>query len=404
MKIVLATYGSRGDVQPMLALALGLQSQGHTVLLVGPPERKGWAEQLGCPYFPLGDDVTDFIDSMSYVQEFKSAVDFISFVRRGVAFQFSRLPAIIAGADLVVGSSLNFALSSVAESMGIAYRYIAFTPQLLASGDHPSPVIKTQSMPRWLNRVCWRMIRLVDKIVMGPLINEQRKRLGLRPAADAWPSIMGSRVIVSSDHAISSIPRDAVPADAVQSGYMHLFQADPGAHRLEKFLESGPEPLYAGFGSMPRTDQIRAVGTIAQAARLAGRRVVIARFWNEPTEYQNARDIFFIRSYPHLHLFPRMAAIIHHGGAGTTAAAAISGRPQIIVPHILDQYYWGRQIHHAGLGPRAIRRSRLKAENLAAAIETCLSDASIRQTAASTAAVIRKTDGVALTIDELMKP
>jgi UDP:flavonoid glycosyltransferase YjiC (YdhE family) len=233
MKIVLATCGSRGDVQPMLALALGLQSRGHTVLLAGPPERKGWAEQLGCPYFPLGDDVTGFIDEISCAQELRSAVEFISFVRRGVADQFARLPAIIHGADLVVGSALNFALASLAESMGIAYRYIAFAP--------------------------------------------------------------------------------------------------------------------------------------------------------------------------HLHLFPRMAAIIHHGGAGTTAAAAISGRPQIIVPHVLDQYYWGRQIHRAGLGPKAIYRSRLKTANLAAAIDTCLSDASFRQTAVSTAATIRKTDGVASTIAELLK-
>jgi hypothetical protein len=100
--------------------------------LAGPPERQGWAVQSGCPYIPLGVDVTAFIDKMSHVHELKSAVDFVSFVRRGIDAQFDRLPAIIDGADLVVGSSLNFAMASVAESMGIAYRYIAFTPQLLA--------------------------------------------------------------------------------------------------------------------------------------------------------------------------------------------------------------------------------------------------------------------------------
>lgn len=204
MKIVLATCGSRGDVQPMLALALGLQSRGHTVLLAGPPERKGWAEQLGCPYFPLGDDVTGFIDEISCAQELRSAVEFISFVRRGVADQFARLPAIIHGADLVVGSALNFALASLAESMGIAYRYIAFAPQLLASGEHPSPVIKSQELPRWLNHLTWLMNRLADKIVMGPLINDHRRRIGLKPVADAWHCIFGSKVIVSSDKAISS--------------------------------------------------------------------------------------------------------------------------------------------------------------------------------------------------------
>jgi len=340
---------------------------------------------------------------MSHVQQLKSAIDFISFVRRGVACQFSRLPAIVAGADLAVGSSLILALSSVAESMGIAYRYIAFTPQLLPSGSHPWPIIKAQRLPRRLNHLTWRMSRLVDKIGFDPVINSHRRPMGLKPVDPAWSSILGPNVIVSSDRAVSIIPPDARPTGAVQSGYMHLHQPNPVSGDLERFLEAGSEPVYAGFGSMPRKDQIRSVATIVQAARLAGRRAVIARFWDEPTDYQSDRDVFFIRSYPHLHLFPRMAAIIHHGGAGTTAAAAVSGRPQIIVPHILDQFYWGRQIFRAGLGAKAIDRSRLKAANLAAAIETCLSDASIRQTAASTAAEIRRTDGVALTIAELLE-
>jgi UDP:flavonoid glycosyltransferase YjiC (YdhE family) len=227
--------------------------------------------------------------------------------------------------------------------------------------------------------------------------------MGLKPVTDVWPCILGPRVIVATDRAISTIPPDAAPGDAVQSAYMHLLQPKPAYDDLERFLEAGPEPVYAGFGSMPKKEQIRSIAAIVQAARQVGRRAVITRFWDEPTAYQNARDVFFIRSYPHLHLFPRMAAIIHHGGAGTTAAAALSGRPQIIVPHILDQYYWGNQIYRAGLGPEAIHRSRLKVANLAGAIETCVSNASIRKKAASTGAAIRRTDGVAMTIAELLK-
>ena len=87
---------------------------------------------------------------------------------------------------------------------------------------------------------------------------------------------------------------------------------------------------------------------IVQAARSTGRRVIICKFWEEPSEFSNSTDVFFIRRYPHLKLFPNMAAVIHHGGAGTTA---ISGIPQIIVPHILDQYYWGYQVYQSYLGP-----------------------------------------------------
>ena len=90
---------------------------------------------------------------------------------------------------------------------------------------------------------------------------------------------------------------------------------------------------------------------IVQAARSAGQRVIIGKFWDERSEFSNSKDVFFIRRYPHLKIFPHMAAVIHHGVAGTTAATAISGIPQIIVPHILDQYYWEHQVYQSYLGP-----------------------------------------------------
>jgi len=128
MRIVLTTCGSRGDVQPMLALSLALQSAGHDILFAGPPEKASWARHLKCPYQPLGADVTAFIDVMDHAHSLGAAVRFISFLRKELLTQFEILPKIISGADVVVGSSLVLALSSVAESMGIAYRYIAFTP------------------------------------------------------------------------------------------------------------------------------------------------------------------------------------------------------------------------------------------------------------------------------------
>jgi UDP:flavonoid glycosyltransferase YjiC (YdhE family) len=402
MKIVLATFGSRGDVQPMLALTLALQAAGHEALLAGPPEKAAWARELDCPYTPLGEDVTDFIDRMPDAHSLKSAVKFISFVRNGIRAQFDLLPKIIKGADLVVGSSLIFALSSVAEAMSIDYRYIAFAPQLIPSGGHPFLAIKTQRLPKWANRLTWTLARLSDKANITCLVNRQRKRMGLKPVADAWYNIMGHKLIVASDRAISEVPPDVTKPSVVQTGYMHLEMPDPKSDRLSRFLESGPPPVYAGFGSMPKLDQIHCVDTIVKAARLAGQRAIISRFWDEPTQYDNAEDIFFIQKYPHLHLFPKMAAIIHHGGAGTTATAAISGQPQIIVPHILDQYYWGRRIHSANLGPKPIRRSRLSVQKLAAAINACVSDDTFKQTAKATAMAIWKTDGLALTVSELL--
>jgi UDP:flavonoid glycosyltransferase YjiC (YdhE family) len=226
--------------------------------------------------------------------------------------------------------------------------------------------------------------------------------MGLGPVHDAWRHILGPRCIVASDAAISQVPPDFL-SEVIQTGYLHLLQSDPTSRSLNEFLAAGTPPVYAGFGSMPKQDQIRAVPILVQAARAAGQRAVIARFWDEPSPFDRAPDIFWIRKYPHLHLFHQMAAIIHHGGAGTTAAAAICGRPQIIVPHILDQYYWGRRIEEAGLGPKPIPRYGLTVPKLATAIGHCISNTVMQEKAAGTASIIRQTDGIARTVSEVLK-
>jgi UDP:flavonoid glycosyltransferase YjiC (YdhE family) len=403
MKIVLATFGSRGDVQPMLALSLALISKGHDVLLAAPPEKAAWANQLGCPFYPLGSDVTAFIDDLDNAHSLRSVLSSISFLRNELNAQFDLLPKIIAGADLVIGSSLTFALSTLAEFMGIEYRYIAFTPQLLPSGWHPFPAFKHQRFPKWYNRMTWRIARLLDRYNIARLINNHRRQLGLKLIKDAWRNIMGQHVIVASDSVISKVPPDIIDSAFTQTGYMHLNQADQHLPELDAFLEIGPPPVYTGFGSMPIRDQIRNVSVIVEAARLSGQRVVISKFWDEPSEFSNADDIFFIKNYPHLKLFPNMAAVIHHGGAGTTATTAISGVPQIIVPHLLDQYYWGNQIYRSNLGPRPIWRSELTSKRLAATIRECLSNDRIRQKAREASVIIKQQDSLEFTVSEILR-
>jgi UDP:flavonoid glycosyltransferase YjiC (YdhE family) len=402
MKIVLATFGSRGDVQPMLALSLALIAKGHDVLLSAPPEKAAWAKQLGCPFHPLGSDVTAFIDGLENAHSLRSAICFVSFLRKELTAQFDLLPKIITGADLVIGSSLTFALSTLAEFKKIEYRYIAFAPQVLPSGYHPFPAFKHQKFPNWYNRITWRIARLLDRYNITRLINIHRKKLGLKLIPDAWRDVLGQHVIVASDSVISKVPADIVEPAVTQTGYMHLKQTDQLLPELDAFLEAGPPPVYAGFGSMPIRDQIRIVSVIVEAVRLSGQRAVISKFWDAPSEFSNAADIFFIKKYPHLNLFPKMAAVIHHGGAGTTATAAISGVPQIIVPHILDQYFWGHQIYRAKLGPRPIWRSELTSKKLATAILECLSNEDLWQKVRDASSIIKQQDSIEFTISEIL--
>lgn len=402
MKIILATYGSRGDVQPMLALSLALKQAGQDVLLVGPPEKAGWAGLLGCPYRPIGRDATAFIDSLKDAHSIRSALCFAGFLRKELRLQFDVLPGIIEGVDLVIGSSLMFCLSTVAESMNIAYRYIAFTPQLLPSAYHPMLMFKRQWLPIWMNRITWKMIRKLDRFNLVQLLNSARRQRGLRPIRDSWDHILGQNTIVASDRAIAEIPPDGPPA-AVQTGYMHLGQPDQTLPELDAFLNAGPPPVYAGFGSMPKEDQARNVPLIVKAVRSLGGRVIIGKFWDGPSGLSDNKDVFFIQGHPHLRLFPRMAAVVHHGGAGTTASSAISGVPQVVVPHIFDQYYWGHRVYQSNLGPRPIWRSGLTAQRLASAIEECLSSGKIRQGAERAAEKIKRQNGLEITVNEILK-
>lgn len=159
--------------------------------------------------------------------------------------------------------------------MGIEYRFIAFTPQLLPSGYHPFLAFKHHGLPKWYNRMTWRIARMLDQFNLTWLMNNKRKQLGLKPVQDAWLHILGQHVIVASDKAIAEVPQDVEPL-FTQTGYLHLDQPDQHLPELEAFLSAGPAPVYAGFGSMPKQDQASIVPMIVQAARSAGQRVVIA--------------------------------------------------------------------------------------------------------------------------------
>jgi UDP:flavonoid glycosyltransferase YjiC (YdhE family) len=370
--------------------------------LAGPPEKKAWAEELGCPYRSLGSNLTAFVDQIKGIYSFHSILRFVSYVRKEIDDQFKVLPEIVTGADLVVGASLVLALSTVAEYMGIPYRYIAFTPQLLPSGQHPYPAFKTHGLPQWINRMTWSVMRGLDRFILTSDINKRRRGLGLKPVSDSWLHILGQGVIVASDKVIIEVPQD-LSFKVTQTGYMHLDQSKPFFPDLEKFIGAGPPPIYAGFGSMPKLDQMECVSMIVNAARSTGERVVISKFWEEPTEFSCSDDVFFIKGYPHLGLFPRVKAVIHHGGAGTTATAAFSGVSQIIVPHALDQHYWGYHVYRSELGTKPIWRSRLTARKIANAINVCVGNEQIISNAKKVSEVIRQEDGLEMTVREILR-
>ena len=327
MKIVLATFGSRGDVQPMLALALGLQVAGHDVILAGPPEKEDWAISLGCPYFPLGNDLTRFVDGMEKSYSFRSALSFMRYIHRETICQFGVFEKLLPGADLVIGSSLVFSLSTVSEYLGLPYRYLAFTPQILPSQYHPFPAFKHQWSPGFINVLTWKAGQIIGRLDTTRLLNQKRKQYGMVPIKDFLSHILGPYLLVATDPAVAPVPSD-VTVPFSQTGYLHLNQPEQDLPSLSAFLAKGPKPVYAGFGSMPKRDQMAALPLVIEAVKTLGLRLVVDKFWDDSIPFAASDYLFFIKHYPHLLLFPNMAAIIHHGGAGTTATSALCGVPQ----------------------------------------------------------------------------
>jgi UDP:flavonoid glycosyltransferase YjiC (YdhE family) len=390
---MLAAYGSRGDVQPVLALALKLREAGHEVLMCAPPEQVSWVEGFGCPCQASGSNLHGLFDNFPAPYTLKAIHAFLRFMKQETRVQFHQLPEIFMGADLILGASLVFGAPSVAEALGIPYRFIAFCPQLLSSSQHPSWALRNHNLPPWVNRLSWWALNHIDNYNFRAIINKERHRIGQQPINDVWDYLLGDHVLVASDPVLARVPGD-VEKPYTQLGYFHLPQPAQPHDSLEAFLESGSPPVFVGFGSMPDTDPDATTSMLVAAARAAGQRVIISSGWAKLGRVEFDEDCHVVVDVPHLLLFPRVSVVVHHGGAGTTAAAARAGVPQIIIPHVLDQYYWAKQIHRAGLGPKPIWRSRLTTDGLAEAIHDCVSNHVMRQRAHEVSGVLQMQDSL----------
>jgi UDP:flavonoid glycosyltransferase YjiC (YdhE family) len=380
MRIILVTYGSRGDVQPAIALGSALESAGHTVVLAGPPEHEVWARTHCCTYRPIGGNFQSNVQAFPDPHTLRAAYGFIRLIRQEVRVQFSQLPDIIRDGDLVLGTSLVFGAPSAAELAGLPYGFMALCPQILPSKEHPPLFINNHRMGPRVNCAAWRIASQVDRFTIRGVINRERRRLGLAPIRDAWQHLLGKRVIVGSDRALGEIPNDVCTL-VRQVGHFTLQEKAGLSKEMERFLDAGPAPIYAGFGSMFSSEPQKVIGLVLAATRSVGRRVIAASGWSRRVEENLGEDCLVVGEVPHSLLFPHVAAVVHHGGSGTTASAVRAGVPQVIVPHIMDQYYWAHSIWSRGLGPKPVPRNRLSAGRLSEALEVCLRDEKMQRRA-----------------------
>jgi UDP:flavonoid glycosyltransferase YjiC (YdhE family) len=382
----------------MLALGLALMRKGHEVVLAGPPEFASDAARLSVTYHPMGGNMMEFLARNSSAMGgnvLRMARVAKREIRGEVAAQFELLSGLAKASDQVVGASLAFATRSCAEYANRPYRFIAFAPETFPSNHYPALGVRRQHLPRWVNRFSWWCARKLDNWLLRESLNRGRAHLGLPSVEDALDHFAPpSQSLLATDAELAPAPRDVHLPEA-PAGAMLLDEAGQLPAEVETFLAAGSPPIYLGFGSMPDARPERTRERLVKVVRRVGCRAILYTGDSSLAEQNSAPDILTVGTLPHALLFPRVALAVHHGGAGTSARAARAGIPQVILPHVLDQFPWSARIVECGLGPRPLLKHRPTANDLVDRIREALGDAKMRERAAEMARALAGRDGAA---------
>jgi vancomycin aglycone glucosyltransferase len=376
MRVLLSSIGSRGDIQPILALALELRRLGHHGALLVPPDFKTWVESFELECLAVGPDVRKASTRMAHKSMPKPSKEQMrQLASHTVRQQFQASLEAARGYDLIVaGGALQTAARSVAEALDIPYIYAAYCPAALPSPDHPPPKMRTrirsQALPGLVNRWLWKRDERSWDYFFLDAVNEQRGALGLRPVSHVAHYVSTDTPWLAADPVLGPAASCSSNMQVTQTGAWLLSDSSPLPDAVEKFLAAGEPPVYFGFGSMVAA--ARAGPMLVEVARALGRRAIVSRGWAELSFIDGRNDCMSIGDVNHERLFGRVAAIVHHGGAGTTIAAARAGRPQVVVPHNYDQYYWARRVTKLGIGARGPQAKDLTAEGLIEALRASL--------------------------------
>jgi vancomycin aglycone glucosyltransferase len=284
--------------------------------------------------------------------------------------QFQVLAEAARGCDLImVCGGVQSAGGSIAELYKIPYVFATYCPLTLPSPHHPPPMIRNQALPKFVNSILWLASEYTWNKVYRDAVNTQRAGLGLPSVRDIPRYMITAHPWVAADPVLAP----AAPSTKLrirQTGAWLLRDSTPLPAELVRFLAAGEPPVYVGIGSMRAA--ARTGDTLVQAVRSLGRRAILSRGWGDLGLNTPCDDCIVISDVAHEQLFPHVAAIVHHGGAGTTTVAARAGKPQVVVPHLYDQYYWSHRVHQLGIGVSGPKVSNVSISTLADALRNSL--------------------------------
>lgn len=406
MRIALLTYGTRGDVQPFVALALGLRQAGHTVRLAVPERLAGLAEARGFECVPLAGDPA----RLSQLLADQAGKGPLSTMRAMIDFIYPLAGQVMAGlraacreAELIGHTFLTTSGGhALAREQGVPDFSALFFPIFAPTGDFPAIAFPAPPWGRGYNRLTHHLATAL--FWQGGHLGYEwvRRTNPIIPQRLDWPFKPSARGVTPQLFAFSplAVPRpvDWGPHRHI-TGYWPLLDTtawEPPV-ALARFLAAGPPPIAVDFGSLVSRDAARVQRAVLEAIRERRLRAVILTGWAgwPAAELPLPPEMLLLESAPHDWLFPRLAAVVHHGGAGTTAAVLRAGVPQVVVPFSADQPFWAQRMAALGVAPAPLPAAQLTASRLSQALRVALDDPGRRQEAAEVARQLQAEDGVA---------
>lgn len=411
MRITLIAVGTRGDVQPIVALALGLQQAGHEVNFATHANFESFITGFGLPFNPLAGNPQELIHTDVVQGWLEGGRNPIEFARHFLKIAESLVHdvtrdtlAACEGTEAIIFTALGAAAFDVGEAMGV--------PVL---GAGLQPITPTRAYPPMLTPVDINFGSIANLLGHHAMLNlfyrpvashisAWRRELGLKPHGLRGPfkRLYKERMPILYGYSPSVLPQPPDWPDWHRvTGYWFLDeqqQWQPPADLLD-FLAEGPPPVYVGFGSMSPRDPAMAAEMVVEALQMVEQRGILLSGWAGLNKADLPNTIFRLDSVPHDWLFPQMAAVVHHGGAGTTAAGLRAGIPTVTTPFFSDQPFWGMRVRELGVGPAPVPQKSMTAKRLAAAIRRAVTDEGMHARAAALGEGIRGEDGVKTAVD-----
>jgi UDP:flavonoid glycosyltransferase YjiC (YdhE family) len=409
MKIAILAMGSRGDVQPLVGLAIGLHQAGHHIRFASHPNFEKMVLDAGLEFFLIPINPAEVLESEEGRATMEQGGNPLKSIRAFAKMMYPHMMQMsqscwdaCQGVEAIISPTFGvYVVPHINEKLNLPTVGAYFQPQHTTGAFASELMSPGRSRPAFINRLSWSACDALHWLPLKGWINDyRRERLGLKRLPRT--QLLSGR---TRDHKTLSlygfspsiVPKPPDWGDNIHvTGYWFLDAHENWTppKELSDFLAAGPPPVYVGFGSMSTRSSDETTDTILQALKRTGQRGLLAKGWGGVKHADLPDDVFLIESAPHDWLFPQVAAVVHHCGAGTTAAGLRAGVPTVPVPHFADQPFWAMRLFDLGVAPKAILHEELDVENLSQAIDAAVNQADIKRRSAALGEQVRSEDGI----------